>query len=391
MRSALLAVVAMLGAGCGRGGFDPYVPGIADVDGIAGTLVSTPGALVVEDGRYDLAPTLDGEGYAIAWMEYASGDRTPRVMFAVASQDAELIVPPRPIEFLVEATDLVRLIAGPSGYLLVHRTPSSGTVYTAIDAAGIVTARRENGGPYSTAVAIATGFVVAYHSTVADLGQVHTVVLDASGSPIGPSTPVETTTTDQYYPALARSGGELGLVWVDYRNGGSPRIRYARLDATGAAVGPSVQIYDDGQTQYQPYLASDGGTGFVLAHDRYSTFPVYLVRFGLDGVPIWPQPAVLYDERRYHDTLDVATSASTTGSGGFAWITEEETLLTNVQFATVVVGSPTTPPTPDPILLTDPRYSFCYPELARASASFGTAFAGEVEGSLGLFLVVVPD
>ena len=49
------------------------------------------------------------------------------------------------------------------------------------------------------------------------------------------------------------------------------------------------------------------------------------------------------------------------------------------------------PDEPSPQPIGDAAYGFCYPEMARASRSFGAAFVGEVEGAQSLFLALLPD
>jgi hypothetical protein len=131
------------------------------------------------------------------------------------------------------------------------------------------------------------------------------------------------------------------------------------------------------------------GDDYMVAYDGVSAFPQHLIRISATGMLQWPVPAVVYDEPSYHDTVDVAISPA--GRIGFTWITAKDTLLENVEFVTIDgdVGAP--PVFGNPLLVTDPQYAFCYPEIARARSSFGAAFAGEVEGSLALFLAILYD
>jgi len=66
---------------------------------------------------------------------------------------------------------------------------------------------------------------------------------------------------------------------------------------------------------------------------------------------------MLYDEPGHHDTVDLASSGD--GRVGIAWITEVETLLTNVVFV-AFDGNVANPVMPESILITNPRFSFCY-------------------------------
>jgi hypothetical protein len=371
-------------AGC-RGGFDHRVPGLAE-DAL-GLVLSNPGALVIEDGQYDLAPALDGDGYAAAWIEYPAGSPTPQLSFAIASEVAERRVGPSVLEIIPDGFNGVRLFTGADGYLVVFGRAGN-TVYAALDADGRVRARHTDGTSVNRlgAVATANGYVLVDHSN----GVVRTRSLDRDGGLVSAAVELEPPTdpATEVDPTIARSGAQLAAAWVDTRTG-DQRVRFAKLADDGTIAGPSVQVYEDGHEQGLPYLVPDGTDGFLLVHDAYDAFPQVVMRIDANGAPRWSAPALIYDEPRYHDTLDVAGTAG--GSGGFAWITERDTLLANVYVAVLDGNVASAPATPAAALVSDPAYSFCYPEVARGGTSFGALFAGEVEGSLALFLAIVPD
>jgi hypothetical protein len=233
-------------------------------------------------------------------------------------------------------------------------------------------------------VPTSTGYLLAF----GDGYDMWTDALDRDGNDVTGIVPIEADPTQQDMPTLGAIGDQVIMAWTDYRTG-VPRIRTAPVNLDGTLAAPSTQVYETGDYQGNPYVIPDGAGGYVLAHDGLDHFPEVAIRISADGVPLWPTAVTIYDERRHHDTLSVAGARD--GRGAFVWITEDDTLLTNV-YASVLAGdTPTTPPSPTAALITDPTYSFCYPETARATASFGTVFAGEVEGSLRLFLVIVPD
>ncbi len=385
MRRIGLALLTL--AACGRSGFDvDTVPGLGDHGGL---MVSTPRALVLEDGHYDAAPAADGRGYALAWIEYPPADRTANLMFAVVGENEELVVTPTTIAVLPDKPGGVRIWSSPAGYLLVADDRSD-HLFFGIDTAGSVVARRADRTYLYEGLemaASADGFVAVFTATMS----IRSFTLDARGAPRTAPAAVEMQATEQFDPAIAvSSDGQLAAAWVDERTGTTKqRIRFVRLDAGGRPLAPSVPIYENGMPQGLPYLVPDGETGFLMSYDGYSKFPQNMIRIDAAGSPVWPSPVVIYNEANYHDTLDVAGAID--GRAGFAWVTEDQTLLTNIEFMSVDGHVAEPPAVPAPALVTDPRYSFCYPEIARATASFGAAFAGEVEGSLGLFLVIVPD
>jgi len=393
-----MSIIAWSGVAC-RVGFDPQVPGLAD--GVTGVPLSMPGALVLEDGRYDAAPSLDGAGFAVTWVEYPPAGHTPQLRFTIVAEDSTSVVPPLTIENLLDNPVFVRLWTGPDGYLVVYAMDAY-VIFLALDSEGTIVNRREDTSRrYDSIEAAATddGFVIAYLLTRAFgdpptyyYPELQTMAIDNDGRHVfGPTVIDPQVGISQEAPAIARVGSELAIAWVDLRGGPTnPRLRFRHVDARGEPTpSPSIPIYDTGESQGRPHLVKDGTDGLLLAYDGYDTFPQYLLRITADGVPTWDSPAQIYDEPLYHYTLDVAGSAS--GRAGFAWVTEFHTTLTNIEVTSVDGNVGATPSVPAPMLLTVPTYAFCYPEVARASTSLGVVFAGEVEGSLRLYLVILPD
>ena len=374
-------ILCVAAAGC-RHGFDEGVVGLAPE--VTGVMISEDGALVLEDGRYDITPALDGHGYTAAWVEFPPGDRTLQLEIATVAEDGSITVAPRIVE-LVPEVSWVRLATGTDSYLIVYATPSE-TILLDVDATGQLLARHTTiGMADSSPQALPDGFVLVYP----DADSVRTLRLDARGTP-GAVTIVEEAigTAPNAVNSTRLASGELIIAWSDTRSG-SARNRIARVDAAGTVLGPSTLLYDTGQPQGNPLLTTDGADGILAAYDAATTFPQYLMRLSATGTPLWPQPAIVYDYPHYHHTVDVAGSPA--GRLGMVWVTGPEQLLENVEIVVLDAAVPDDPVMPQPLLLSDPRYQFCYPELARSANGFGAAFAGDVEGSLGLFIVTVPD
>jgi hypothetical protein len=373
-----LSILVVLAA-C-RVGFDDGVVGLADVPGV---MVSAPGALVLEDGRYDIAPALDGAGYATAWFEFPRGDRTLVLEIATVGEDGRVAVPPRVVEIVPELPGTLRMATGRDSYLVAYEVAGR-TVLLALDASGAVLGRSDMAFyPLGEVIALPDGFGLAY----ADNGEIRLLHVDPRANP-GATTTVELATGPGGVTAMRLDSGAVAIAWTDTRTG-TRQIRIAQIDAAGGVVGPSVPLYDTGQPQGNPLLASDGSGGFVAAFDQDTRFPQFVQRFTAAGAPMWPQAALVYDYPHYHFTIDVA--ASPTGRLGMVWVTGPEALLNNIEFVAIDGGVAAPPSVPAPLLLSDTRYQFCYPELARGTTGFATAFAGEVEGSLGLFVVALPD
>ena len=380
--SAWTWILLLAIAGCGRVGFGSEDRVLA----VDGTMVSAPGSLVIEDGRYDLATAVGGEGYAVAWAEYPPADRTVELRFATVSERGDLVGTSL-VEILDGIPDFVRIWSGPSSYLLVYGSAAGDVVFLALDPSGATTARRVDTSYEYThleMLPIADGFTAAF--TIGNITNIR--LFDAQGVPSGAPRPIDTTGSPQTEAGIVATSNERTVVWIDERVTNEPRIRHARVDTSGQPVGASATLYDVGNPQGKVYVAGDGTGGFIAAWDGFDTFPEYVHRFASDGTPSWAAPLMLYDEPGHHDTVDLASSGD--GRVGIAWITEVETLLTNVVFV-AFDGNVANPVMPESILITNPRFSFCYPEVARGTGGFGIAFAGEVDGSLGLFVATVLD
>jgi hypothetical protein len=379
---AVLAVPAVLA--CGRVGYrDEGTPGLAG-DGVR---LSEPGALVPEEGRYDVAPALGGQGYVVAWAEYPPADRTPTLYVTLVSQDGEILIERRALEVLSTAPQYVHVATGEDGYVVFLRVASGDLVTFALDDA-LATVMRDDtanvGGTY-TASAVPGGFLATYHTQ----GAIWVQPLDALGVPRGPQVQFDPGNVDAEHVSAVWTGSELALTWTDRRSG-ARRIWFARLDAGGAPLAPSIALYDAGDPQGNSIVTRDGTGGLLVGWDGSSTFPEHIMRTDALGTPLWSSPARMFTSYNwYHRTL--AAAASPDGRLAIAWINETPPLLGNVEYALLDGSAPDAPDEPSPQAVGDAAFGFCYPEMARASRSFGTAFVGEVEGSVSLFLALLPD
>src|SRR5262245_50185010 len=98
-------------------------------------MISEPGALVLEDGRYDITVSLDGLAYATAWVEFPPGDRTLQLEMAIVGEDGSIVLAPQVVEILPMLVDWVKIVTGGDGYLILYGMGNE-TVLIAVDAAG---------------------------------------------------------------------------------------------------------------------------------------------------------------------------------------------------------------------------------------------------------------
>jgi hypothetical protein len=90
-------------------------------------------------------------------------------------------------------------------------------------------------------------------------------------------------------PALAAGAGGAGVAWFTLGSGGRPRVRVARLDGSGRAFGPPVEV-DDGSPEGRVDLVCDGdGRFWVTWLERVADEGVWRLRrvpeAGAEGMP----------------------------------------------------------------------------------------------------------
>lgn len=87
--------------------------------------------------------------------------------------------------------------------------------------------------------------------------QLYFTRFDASGQQLGSNLQVTNSIGGASSAQLRWNGQEYGLVWEDSRTG-STEVRFARLDVSGIALGPDIQLTDGSGFSGQPTLAWSG-------------------------------------------------------------------------------------------------------------------------------------
>jgi len=85
-------------------------------------------------------------------------------------------------------------------------------------------------------------------------------------------------------PAIAWTGSGYGVAWRE-----STWLRFARLDANGALIPPSIRL-DDSRDPNGPQIVWTGSQyGVAWTDNRHGRYEVYFVRFGQDGTQVGPE------------------------------------------------------------------------------------------------------
>jgi len=107
--------------------------------------------------------------------------------------------------------------------------------------------------------------------------------LSASGAKIGTDLTVAGAPGDQYGAAMAWSGFQYGMVWVDKRTG-TPQIYFARLDDDGQRVGADVLVSTGATVPDVVDIVWSGCSyGIVWADARNGTWDIYFARISRSG------------------------------------------------------------------------------------------------------------
>ena len=185
-----------------------------------------------------------GSQYGIAWVQYEGGE------------------PPSP-----RSVRLARL--GASGEILGQSQIS------------------ESGSPFSPVGLVWTGseYGLAWGATETYFQRV-----GPDGVKIGTNLRVsDSDPATSEYPAIAWTGREYGLVWYDER-GGAKQVYFARVDASGNKIGSDVAVGEPGTVAVGTQAIAWDGTAFLIAWDdsRAGNPEIYFARVDATGAKLGP-------------------------------------------------------------------------------------------------------
>jgi hypothetical protein len=245
----------------------------------AGVPVPASEVWVTSDAFDSQYPSLvwTGYGYGIAWQDLSVGSW--EIFFTRLSTAGIPDNPGTRVSFSDPANAAnPELVWNGDGYGVAWRDKRHGNyeIYFApIDADGVpgTNNRITNDSGYSSELSLVwtgDGYGVAWNDTRHGDWEVFFARIDAAGVKIGSDVLITNDDAfDSWYPTVAWSGSEYGLVWQDNRSGEN-EVYFARLDATGARIGPETRITDVGDSR-DPQIVWDGYQFGVAWHDYRST------------------------------------------------------------------------------------------------------------------------
>src|SRR5206468_5109528 len=109
--------------------------------------------------------------------------------------------------------------------------------------------------------------------------------LNSSGAKIGPDVRVTNAPGSSRTPAVVWTGWEYGVVWYDDRDGNT-EIYFARLDGSGVKISPDVRVTNDPASSSFPAVVWTGSEYGVAWQDTRNDDGVYFARLDSEGVKV---------------------------------------------------------------------------------------------------------
>ncbi|MFY0575125.1 hypothetical protein ACN28S_12805 [Cystobacter fuscus] len=220
----------------------------------------------------------DGTNFLVVWQDYRSGTSYDIYGARVSGTGTVLDTSGIPISTAINDQFAPSVANNGTNFLVVWQDTRSGTGSSDIYGArvsGTGTVLNTNGILISTAVNAQENPAVAYNG--ADFlvvwqdyrsgtnYDIYGARVSGTGVVRNPSgLPISTATSDQKYPALAREGSNLLVVWQDLRG---DDIYGTRVSSTGAVLDTSgILISPDVSYAYEPAVAYDGTNFLVVWH-----------------------------------------------------------------------------------------------------------------------------
>ena len=363
--------IALIIAGCGRIGFDALTDGV-----VPGQLVVGTAMRINDDPLESRHPDVvwTGTEFGYAWRGRVGGsiDILFSRLDATGTKLSELSVTP----LLGSGQDNPSVVWNGTDFAIAFRDDRTAMIFqiylARVDASG-----NEISDEVETTMTLASsngpalawngaGYGVAWvdetTSLHASFGR-----MDRNGARVGTDLGLGTTSDRFERVALVWTGTEYGVTWVDARDV-TPRIAFARLDATGAKIGSDALVSAAGEAAGSPSLAWSGDE-FVITYDNCPlvTVPafemcpaasaVHLVRIDRSGALVAPPITIAAGARP-----DLAWDG-----GGFAiaWLTT----MVNVARLTAngeLMGTPQ-------LIASDGLMS--WPSVAPTPTGFGVAWS----------------
>jgi hypothetical protein len=208
---------------------------------------------------------------------------------------------------------------------------------------------------------------------------------DASGSPTGADTRIDSTTSRQKYPAVAFSGSEFGVVWQDDRSGGW-EIDFKRVSPSMAPVGTVTRLTDAPGMSRVPAIAWSGSEyGVVWEDDRDAgDFEIYFTRVSASGTETGSDVRLTSTPGQSIDP-EIAWSGS---EYGVVW---QDDGWVNAEIGFLRLD-PTGTPVGSAIRVTEDSHVSADPDIVWTGSSYGVVWRDGRSGNADIWLAVLsPD
>lgn len=295
----------------------------------AGLLIETNGFAVSSAANSQSAPSLGvvGTNYVAAWHDFRSGVSLD--VYAARITASGTVLDSNGIAVSAASGDQWNVsIAGNGGTgLIVWQDGRNGTNDdlfgarinangTVLDPGGLAINQQTGQQRYPAVTAVGSDFYVAWQDNRGgvDFDLYGTTVSASTGVPASTDgTLLSSAVNDQRYPALARAGNQLLVVWEDIRNGSNAEIYGSRIDATGTSLDSgNLLISTVANSQDSPAVAGNGSLYLAVWRD-YRNDPlgdIYGSRIAADGTVMDPAGIAICTATNYQQAPSVASSGT---------------------------------------------------------------------------------
>ncbi|MFH1434967.1 MAG: DUF4215 domain-containing protein [Pseudomonadota bacterium] len=261
---------------------------------------------ITDNWAASLFPSLvyTGSEYGVAWEDSMSAYTD--IFFTRIDDEGGTIGPVIQVTNATYSSDLPSLVYTGSEYGLAwddaRDTGGSGNLdriyFAKLDDEGskttgdIMVTSRNVSSDQASLVFTGSRFAIAWRDNRSGNQDVYFTIFDMDGATIVDDARITDASTDSTAPALAFTGSEYGVAWLE-RRGGAWGAWYARIDEEGGKIGSDIRISDAADGEFissyvlneAPLVWDPGGSvfGFSWTDDRDGNLEVYFTRFTHDG------------------------------------------------------------------------------------------------------------
>ncbi len=348
-----------------------------------GKLVTGQGSLVLQ---HDLAPYRDG--FAVAWAGYLLDRQIEALHLTILSSSGEVLVPSQTIHPLPDRLRDLWVLPDPDGISIFYHTHDSFKLHLTRlhlneqDPGEVAPHQATLGSysyPYPFRTAAGYGVVFAKNVTCSTISGYHNTIhirpFDEDGVATADAQPIHCSSTWQNYSTAVETNQGIIVAWAE-----GPHVVIATLNQDLGIIRGPAGLPDSWDNAHPSLAALKDGSLMVAWRSEEQ---VVLMALNPDTTPRWSAPRRI-NQPNLEESLNFALAVDQ-DHAVVMWESDWETALTQIKVEFFPLAGETA--NSHPTILTDPRYPFHQPQIARGSKGLGAIVRGAVEGTHGTFFV----